>query len=77
MLISLAILEFVEEINNYIDDCNSTVGVFIDLKNALDKVNHNILITELEHKERLICGWVVILKLEDDMFVLTIHFKNA
>ena len=49
MLISLAILEFVEEINNYIDDCNSTVGVFIDLKNALDKVNHNILITELEH----------------------------
>ena len=29
---SLAILELVEDITNTIDDCKSTVGVFIDLK---------------------------------------------
>ena len=45
MSTSLAILELVEEItNNAIDDCKSTVGVFIDLKKAFDTVDHNILI---------------------------------
>ena len=37
-------LELVEEITNAIDDCKSTVGVFIDLKKACDTVDHNILI---------------------------------
>ena len=44
---SLAILEFVEEIT--IDDCKSTVGVFIDLKKAFETVDHNILVDKLEH----------------------------
>ena len=44
MSTSLAILELVEEITNAIDDCKSTVGVFIDLKKAFDTVDHNILI---------------------------------
>ena len=43
MSTSLAILERVEEITTSIDDCKSTVGVFIDLKTAFDTVD-NILI---------------------------------
>ena len=41
---SLAILELVEDITNTIDDCKSTVGVFIDLKKkkkAFATVDHN------------------------------------
>ena len=41
---SLAILELVEEMTTSIDDCKSTVGVFIDLKKAFDTVDHNILV---------------------------------
>ena len=44
MSTSLAVLELVEEITNAIDDCKSTVGVFIDLKKAFDTVDHDILI---------------------------------
>ena len=36
--------QLVEEITNAIDDCKSTVGVFIDLKKGFDTVDHNILI---------------------------------
>ena len=49
MSTSLAILELVEEITTSIDDCKSTVGVFIDLKKAFDTVDHNILVNNLEH----------------------------
>ena len=38
MSTSLAILELVEEITNAIDDCKSTVGVFIDLKKPLTQL---------------------------------------
>ena len=34
----------VEEITNAIDDRKSTLGVFIDLKQAFDTVDHDILI---------------------------------
>ena len=40
---SLAILELVENMTS-IDDCKSTVGIFIDLKKAFD-----ILIKKLDH----------------------------
>ena len=36
-------------LNTSIDDCKSTVGVFIDLKKAFDMVDHNILVNKLEH----------------------------
>ena len=49
MSTSLAILELVEEITTSIDDCKSTVGVFIDLKKAFDTVDHNIFVNKLEH----------------------------
>ena len=44
MSTSLAILELVENITTSIDDCKSTVGIFIDLKKAFD-----ILIKKLDH----------------------------
>ena len=46
---SLAILELVENITTSIDDCKSTVGIFIDLKKAFDTVDHDILINKLDH----------------------------
>ena len=49
MSTSLAILELVENITTYIDDCKSTVGIFIDLKKAFDTVDHDILIKKLDH----------------------------
>ena len=44
MSTSLAMLELVENISTSIDDCKSIVGIFIDLKKALDTVDHDILI---------------------------------
>ena len=43
MSTSLAILELVENTTTSIDDCKSTVGIFIDLKKAFDTVDHDIL----------------------------------
>ena len=48
MSTSLAILELVENITTSIDDCKSTVGIFIDLKKAFDTVDHDILIKKLD-----------------------------
>ena len=49
MSTSLAIIELVEEITNSLDNHESTVGVFIDMKNAFDTVDHGILTEKLYH----------------------------
>ena len=49
MSTSLAIIELVEEITNSLDNHESTVGVFIDLKKAFDTVDHGILTEKLYH----------------------------
>ena len=41
--------ELVEEIANSLDNHESTVGVFIDLKRVFDTVDHDILIEKLYH----------------------------
>ena len=46
---SLAIIELVEEITNSLDNHESTVCVFSDLKKAFDTVDHGILIEKLHH----------------------------
>ena len=45
----LAIIELVQEITNSLDNHESTVGVFMDLKKAFDTVDHGILIEKLYH----------------------------
>ena len=45
----LAILELVENITTYIDDCKSTVGIFIDIKVAFDTVVHEYSHKKLAH----------------------------
>ena len=49
MSTSLAIIELVEEITNSLENFETTVGVFIDLKKAFDTVEHGILIEKLYH----------------------------
>ena len=49
MSTSLAIIELVEEITNSLDNHEATVGVFIDLKKAVDTVDHSIPIEKLYH----------------------------
>ena len=45
---SMAILELVEEMTTAMDNSQSSVAVFIDLKKAFDTVDHNILLKKLE-----------------------------
>ena len=49
MSTSLAIIELVEEITISLDNFESTVGAFIDLKKEFDTVGHSILIEKLYH----------------------------
>ena len=44
-----ALLSIVEQIRNALDNKMLTCGVFIDLENAFDTVNHRILLSKLDH----------------------------
>ena len=46
---SYALMEITERIKETIDESKFGCGIFIDLKKAFDTVNHNILLTKLEH----------------------------
>ena len=46
---SMALLELVDEISKSIDEKKYTVGVFLDLAKAFDTVNHQILLSKLNH----------------------------
>ena len=43
-LTSMAILHFVEKIQNSIDQREQVIGVFLDLPKAFDTVDHNIVV---------------------------------
>ena len=44
---SMAILELVEEMTTAMDNSQSSIAVFIDLKKAFDTVDHNILLKKI------------------------------
>ena len=46
---SFALIEITEKIKQTIDDKKYGCGIFIDLHKAFDTVNHEILLTKLEH----------------------------
>ena len=46
---SMALLELIDEISKYMDSKEYTVGVFFYLAKAFDTVDHEILLTKLNH----------------------------
>ena len=42
-------LELIEELTNTIDNKESTIGVFIDLKKAFDTIDHSLLLKKIEN----------------------------
>ena len=46
---SHALIQITEKIKNALDNGNHACGVFIDLQNAFDTVNHDILIDKLSY----------------------------
>ena len=49
ILQNMLLLSVVEEIRKNLDNSILTCGVFIDLEKASDTVNHNILLSKLDH----------------------------
>ena len=46
---SLALIQITEKIKESIDKGKHGCGIFVDLRKAFDTVNHNILLTKMEH----------------------------
>ena len=46
---SMALLEMIDKITNARDSNAFSIGIFIDLSNGFDTLNHNILFDKLEH----------------------------
>ena len=46
---SLALIHLYDKISTAIDNREYTVGIFLDLSKAFDTVNHDIMLTKLEH----------------------------
>ena len=46
---SFALIEIVERIRNSIDNKMHNCGIFIDLRKAFDTINHDILLSKMEH----------------------------
>ena len=44
-----ALIDIVDKISKSIDEKKYTIGIFLDLKKCFDTVDHNILLTKLEH----------------------------
>ena len=45
-------MELVERISRAIDDTEYSMGVFLDLSKAFDKVTHSILLHKVEHSSK-------------------------
>ncbi len=46
---SLALIEIIENVHQYLDNKEIVIGVYIDLTKAFDTVQHDILLHKLQH----------------------------
>ena len=46
---TMALMDFLEGITTSLDNKETTIGVFIDMKKASDTINHEILLNKLFH----------------------------
>jgi len=46
---AMAVLDMCDKVKEAIDDHLHSIGIFLDLSKAFDKINHNILFAKLEH----------------------------
>ena len=45
----MALIDFVDNLSQSIDNNEHTIGIFVDLSKAFDTVDHKILISKLNH----------------------------
>ena len=72
-----SLVEITEEIKESIDKGKFGCGIFIDLKKAFDTVNHQILLTKLEHYAMVLeapslNGLNLTLVIENNMSITTV-----
>ena len=70
--IYIALLNLVDQITNELDNKQFSLGIFIDLSKAFDALDHEILISKLNHYNQPTNGFTAILKNVSNLLLLIV-----